>query len=40
MNYSALITAILIVTVGAFAWIEYGKPLLTMLGLQDDERNN
>ena len=39
MNYPALIVAILIVTVAAFAWVEYAKPLLTMLGLQDDERS-
>ena len=38
MNYPALITALLLVTVAAFAWVEIGKPLLTMLGMQDDER--
>lgn len=38
MNYPAMIIAILVVTVAAFAWVEYGKPLLTMLGLQSDER--
>ena len=38
MNYPAMIIAILVVTVAAFAWVEYGTPLLTMLGLQSDER--
>jgi len=38
MNYEALVIAVLIVTVAAFAWVEYAKPLLTMLSLQDDER--
>jgi hypothetical protein len=38
MNHPALIVAVLLVTVVAFCWVEYGKPLLTMLGLQDDER--
>ncbi len=38
MNHFALITAILLVTVAAFAWVEFGKPLMTMLGMQDDER--
>ena len=40
MNHFALITSILIVTIVAFCWIEYGKPLLTMLGLQDDKRDH
>jgi hypothetical protein len=38
MNYPVMIIAILVVTVAAFVWVEYGKPLLTMLGLQSDER--
>ena len=40
MSYPILIITILIVTVAAFCWVEFAKPLLTMLGLQDDERNN
>jgi hypothetical protein len=39
MNYQALIAALLIVTVGTFCWVEYGKPWLTMLGMQSDERD-
>ncbi len=39
MNYQALIAALLIVTVGTFCWVEYGKPILTMLGIQSDERD-
>jgi hypothetical protein len=39
MNYEAFMVAILLVTILAFCLVEYGKPLLTMLGLQDDERN-
>jgi hypothetical protein len=39
MNYPAMIISILVITVAAFCWVEYGKPLLTMLGLQSDERD-
>jgi hypothetical protein len=39
MNYPALIIAILIVTVAAFSWVTISRPLLTMLGLQSDERD-
>ena len=38
MNYEALILAILIVTVAAFCWVEFGRPLLTILSIQSDER--
>lgn len=40
MNHYALIVALLIVTISAFCWVEYGNPLLTMLGLQSDERED
>jgi hypothetical protein len=39
LNYAALITAILIITVVAFCWVAYGSQLLKMLGQQSDERN-
>lgn len=38
MNYLALITSILVVTVAAFSWVTIGRPLLTMLSIQSDER--
>jgi len=40
MNHEAIVTALLIVTVLSFCWVEYGKPFLTMLGIQSDERDH
>lgn len=38
MNYFAFITAIAIVAIAAGLSVEYGKPLLVLLGIQSDER--